>query len=126
MAFEHLLAARVTRKHRDGVSVTLPLRPDLLNSQGVLHGGAIASLVDEAAWYAIRHHFQEERRCTTTELKVNYLRPIAGKKAVARAVLLRAGRTLCVTRVDVFDEEKRLAATAIVTYMLLNSTQEVS
>ncbi len=119
MAYEHGLGLRVTRKHRDGVSVALSIRPDLLNSTGVLHGGVIASLADEAAWFAIRHHFQEERPCTTTELKVNYLRPIVGSTALARAYLLRAGKTLCVTRVDVFDEQRRLAATSTVTYMLL-------
>lgn len=119
MAFEHGLGLVVSRKHRDGVSVVLRVRPDLLNGNGVMHGGVIASLADEAAWYAIRHHFEEDRPCTTTELKVNYLRPISGKKATGRAVMLRAGKTLCVIRVDIFDEERRLAATSTVTYILL-------
>jgi uncharacterized protein (TIGR00369 family) len=56
---------------------------------------------------------------TTTELKVNYLRPIAGKNVLARACVLRAGKTLSVTRVDLMDAERRLSAIAIVTYMLL-------
>jgi uncharacterized protein (TIGR00369 family) len=117
--FEHFLGLRVTRKHKDGVSAVLHIRPDLLNSNGVIHGGVIASIADEAAWYAIRNHFQDDRPCTTTELKVNYLLPVSGTKALARAYLLRAGKTLCVCRVDVADEQKRLAATSIVTYMLL-------
>ena len=95
------------------------MRPGLLNSQGVLHGGVTASVVDEAAWYAIRHHFRDQRLSTTAELKINYLLPIAGKKLTARAYLLRAGKNLCVSRVDVFNEQRRLAAAAIVTYMLL-------
>jgi uncharacterized protein (TIGR00369 family) len=52
-------------------------------------------------------------------LKVNYLRPIMGEKAVARAYLVRAGKTLCVSRVDILDDANQLAAIAIVTYMLL-------
>lgn len=119
MAFENDLGLVVSRKHRDGVSVTLKVRPGLLNGNGVMHGGVIASLADEAAWHAIRHHFEAERRCTTTELKVNYLRPIMGKKAIGRAFMLRAGKTLCVIRVDIFDEKRHLAATSIVTYLLL-------
>ena len=59
------------------------------------------------------------RKSTTTELKVNYLRPIVGKKVIARAYLVRAGKTLCVSRVDIFDEKKKLSAIGIVTYMLL-------
>ncbi|MBI1791173.1 MAG: PaaI family thioesterase [Acidobacteria bacterium] len=119
MAFEDDLATRVVRKHKDGVTVECPLREGLMNSNGVVHGGVIASVADEAAWHAIIHHLGHYTPMTTTELKVNYLRPIAGAKIVGRAYLLRAGRTLCVGRVDLFDAKRRLAAIAVVTYMLL-------
>jgi uncharacterized protein (TIGR00369 family) len=84
-----------------------------------MHGGIIASIADEAVWHAINHHFGRRVPSTTTELKVNYLRPIRGRQVTARAVLVHAGRKLCVGRVDLLDEAKRLAAVAIVTYMLL-------
>jgi uncharacterized protein (TIGR00369 family) len=119
MAFEHSLDIRVTRKHRDGVTVECPLRDDLLNSNGVLHGGVTAAIADEAAWHALLHELKGNRDMTTSELKVNYLRPLAGKRVIARAYVLRAGKTLGVTRVDLFDAQKRLSAVAIVTYMLL-------
>jgi len=90
-----------------------------MNSQGVLHGGLIASVADEAAWHALIHTYKGRRNCTTTELKVNYLRPIVGSKVVARAYVLRAGKLLCVSRVDLFDPQKRLSAVGLVTYMLL-------
>lgn len=121
MAFEHNLAIRVVRKYSDGVAVECPLREDFLNSTGVLHGGVIASVADEAAWHALIHAYQGDRPATTTELKVNYLRPITGKKIMARAYALRTGKTLFVARVDLFDAQKRLSAASLVTYMLLNS-----
>lgn len=119
MAFEDTLAIKVVRKHADGVTVECPLRKDYVNSQGVLHGGVIASIADEAAWHAMLHAYKGQRNATTSELKINYLRPIAGDKVRARAYVLRAGKTLCVSRVDLLDMEKRLAAVGIVTYMLL-------
>ena len=121
MAFEHSLAIRVVRRYADGVTVECPLRDDLLNSTGVAHGGVIASIADEAAWHAMIHAYKTERPATTTELKVNYLRPISGNKVTARAYALRAGKTLFVTRVDMFDTQKRLSAVSLVTYMLLDS-----
>jgi uncharacterized protein (TIGR00369 family) len=121
MAFEHNLAIRVVRKHADGVTVEFDIREDFLNSNGVMHGGVIASIADEAAWHAMNHIYKVERPATTTELKVNYLRPIAGKKMRARAYSLRAGKTLFVSRVDMFDAQKRLSAVSVVTYMLLDS-----
>jgi uncharacterized protein (TIGR00369 family) len=120
MPFENTLNPRVARKHADGVTLHFALSSGYLNTSGVLHGGITASMADEAAWHAIESRFgYGVRKSTTTELKVNYLRPIVGKKAIARVYMVRAGKTLCVMRVDIFDEKKNLAAIAIVTYMLL-------
>ena len=120
MSFENKIRVQVIKKHRDGVTVECPLAPELMNSARVLHGGVIATVADEAAWHALIHAYKDKRPMTTTELKVNYLRPIVGKKMSARAYVVRAGKTLGVTRVDVFDSERRLAAVSIVTYMLLD------
>ncbi len=120
MAFENQLNLKLARKHEDGVTVHFELLPQYLNSSGNLHGGITASLADEAAWHAVENRFgYGAKKSTTTELKVNYLRPIVGKRVIARAHLVRAGKTLCVSRVDIFDEKKNLSAIAIVTYMLL-------
>lgn len=121
MAFEHSLAIRVVRKHADGVTCEFSLRDEFLNSNGVLHGGVIASIADEAAWHAMIHAYEGDRPATTSELKINYLRPFGGKKMTARAYALRAGKTLFVTRVDLFDAQKKLSAVGLVTYMLLDS-----
>ncbi|HEY3743041.1 MAG TPA: PaaI family thioesterase [Bryobacteraceae bacterium] len=121
MAFEDDLGISVTRKHKDGVTCAVPLRPALLNSNGVLHGGIIASIADEVAWHAILSQMPEPRPAmTTSELKVNYLRPIAlASKTTARGYVLKLGKMLAVTRVDVFDSQKKLAAHATVTYAFL-------
>lgn len=119
-AFETGLNLTVTRKHKDGATCTMPIREDLLNGNGVLHGGVTASVADEAAWWAILTVLgRADQKMTTTELKVNYLRPIVGKKVVARGFVLKLGRTLAVTRIDVFDDRRRLAAHATVTYAML-------
>lgn len=121
MPFENTLGVQVIERHPDGVTCACAIRPDLLNGNGALHGGVIASIADEAAWFAIEERTGNARNATTTELKVNYLLPITGERVLARAVLLRAGRTLCVSRVDISDSEGRLTAVAIVTYMILNA-----
>ncbi len=121
MAFEDGLPIRVARKRKDGVDVECDIRDDLLNESGVLHGGVVASIADEAVWHAIINHFGERPPAVTTELKVNYLRPITGVKVLAKAYLVHVGRTLCVGRVDMFDTQQQLMAVAIVSYMLLDS-----
>jgi uncharacterized protein (TIGR00369 family) len=117
MPFEHHLGVRVVERHDDGVTCECPIRPELMNGNGVMHGGIIACIADEAAWWAMDAHTDRARNSTTAELKVNYLLPITGEKVLARVVLLRVGRTLCVSRVDMFGGDGRLAAAATVTYI---------
>jgi uncharacterized protein (TIGR00369 family) len=119
MPFNKLVGLRVARVHSDGVTLECAMRDELKNIAGVLHGGVAATLADAAVGIALAHHFDGRRPCTTTDLKINYLRPIAHGKIVARSHLVRMGKTLCVGRVDLFDAQRQLAAVAIVTYMLL-------
>lgn len=120
VAYENTLGLRLVKRHRDRVTLEVPIRPDILNGNGVMHGGVLASVADEAAWHVILHALgMKDRNMTTSELKINYLRPIAGKKVIARGYVVKIGKTLCVTRIDLMDENKKLGALAIVTYMLL-------
>jgi uncharacterized protein (TIGR00369 family) len=117
--FHQLLGIRLVRIHKDGVTIACKLRPELLNASGVLHGGVTATLADAAVGMAITQRIGRPGAATTVEMKLNYLRPVSGRKITARARLLRIGSTLCVGRVDMFDDAKELVSTALVTYMLL-------
>jgi len=115
--FNQHLGIRVLRHHKDGVTIACDLRKELHNMSGVLHGGVTATLVDAAAGMALMHR---GHKATTVELKINYLRPVTGRKVTARSRLVRIGKTLVTALVDVFDDRKNHAAVAIVTYMLLD------
>ena len=119
MRFNQLVGIRLVRIHKDGVTIDCKLRPELLNASGVLHGGVTATLADAAVGIAITQRLGRTGGATTVEMKLNYLRPVAGRKITARARLLRMGSTLCIGRVDMFDDAKELVSTALVTYMLL-------
>lgn len=118
--FNNLVGLRVTRVAKDGVTLECPMRPELLNSLGTMHGGVYATVADVAAGLSILAHFHCQRKATTVELKINYFLPIAENgKLIARAHLLRVGSTLAIARVDLFDSHKQLAGAALVTYKLL-------
>lgn len=119
MPFNRLLGIRVIRLHSDGVTIQCRMRDDLRNSAEVLHGGVTASMTDAAVGIGLARHFGGRRPMTTVELKISYLRPIHSGNFTARSHLLRVGSNLCVGRVDVFDSARKVAATALVTYILL-------
>ncbi|MBI3210723.1 MAG: PaaI family thioesterase [Candidatus Solibacter usitatus] len=121
MPFNKTLGMRVARAHKDGVTIEIPLREELMNVAGVLHGGVTATIADAAVGVAIWHHFGGRRRATTTELKINYFRPIERGKVVARSRLLRVGKHLVVGSVEITDADGNSAGFATVTYMLLDA-----
>lgn len=124
--FNSLLGIQISREHADGVTLYCKVKPELLNSNGVLHGGVSASIADAAVGVAIQHRFEGKRAITTVELKVNYFRPVAEGTLFARAKLVRLGATLCIGQVDLTDSKKNLVGIAIVTYLFLDSTGRAS
>lgn len=118
--FNHWLGLRIVERHDDGVTIRCDLRPELLNGNHVLHGGVTATLADAAAGMGLIDRFQGKQPVTTTELKINYLRPITGTHVQARAKFVRIGKTLAVAQVEVTNDQNQLAAIALVTYMLIS------
>lgn len=120
MPFNKLVGIRLVRVHKDGVTVACKVRPDLLNTAGVLHGGVTATLADAALGIAITMRLGRVA-ATTVEMKLNFMRPVASGKVTARARILRMGSTLCIGRVDLFNDSRELVGAALLTYMLLKS-----
>jgi len=90
-----------------------------LQQHGLIHAGVMATMADHTSGCAARGVVGFDHDVVSVEFKINFLRPIQDGKLVARSHLLRIGRRLCVGRVDMFDSKRKLAAVALVTYMLL-------
>jgi uncharacterized protein (TIGR00369 family) len=98
----------------------LPFREELTQQHGVLHAGAVATIVDSACEYAALTLMPDGAAVLTAEYKVNLVAPAAGEFVVARARVLKAGRTLTVARGDAFavhDGQEKLVATMLATLM---------
>lgn len=113
------LGVRLAALHRDGLTLVCSVRKELLNSAEVLHGGVNATLADAAAGVAIHYLLGSHRPITTIEMKINYFRPVSSGRIFARAHVQRMGATICVARVDLTDDRRKLIGAALVTYMIL-------
>ncbi|MCC6293096.1 MAG: PaaI family thioesterase [Bryobacterales bacterium] len=123
MDFNQFLGIEVRARHDDGMTIRVALRPELMNIAGVAHGGVTATMADAAAGMGLMHLLGGRRAVTTTELKINYLLPVTGAWLEARAKFVRRGRTLAVAQVELTDDQSRLVAIALVTYMILPDAQ---
>ncbi|NKC11445.1 MAG: hotdog fold thioesterase [Gammaproteobacteria bacterium] len=85
-------------------------RPD----SGQWHGGPIAALVDTAGDYAMALHVGA--LVPTINYRTDYLRPAINTDLIAIAKVRRAGRSVGVVDIDIFNEEGKLLAVGRGTY----------
>ena len=100
-------------------TIHLEVRDDLRQNQGVIHGGAVASLIDTAAAFAVLTQIEINERVSTTDLTIHYLRPANSGRLTASARIVRAGRRLIVVSVEVTNDQDILVATAVTSYIKL-------
>jgi len=110
-----LIGAELTRVDPGVVEITLPYRADLAQQHGYLHAGIVTTIADAACGYAAFSLMPEGSEVLSVEFKVNLLRPARGEKFIARAEVIKAGRTLTVARADVLSSNGSGASELVAT-----------
>lgn len=118
--FPRMLGFEIDSVEHGRAVLSVDVRKELTQLQGVMHGGATAALIDTAVAFAIVGASEPGARFTTVEMKVNYLRPISEGRITAEAWLIRDGRRIVVAECNVLDSKGRLAAKALLTYIRLD------
>ena len=92
------------------------MRPEFerLKGSGQWHGGPIAAIIDTVGDYALG--MMLGRGLTTVNFRVDYLRPAFNTALTTTARVRRAGKSVGVVDVDVFDDKGTLLAIGRATY----------
>ncbi len=102
---------------KDGEAILkLEMRDELRQPQGLLHGGATASVIDTAMAFAVVTKLTNDEKASTVDLNVYYLRPVTKGSIVCTAKVVKAGKRLFTVSAEVFNDEEKLIATALSTY----------
>ena len=115
--YARLLVIEFEHAERGAASLSMDARPELERFGGIIHGGALASLVDTASAFAVLSTLAAGEQTVTVDLTLHYLKPASGGKLSAHARVLRAGRRLATVSVEVTNESGALVVTALTTYM---------
>ena len=118
-----LIGASLTVVEPGQVEVALPWREDLTQQKGFVHGGIIGMIADTACGYAAYSLMPADSSLVTVEYKINILAPARGS-LVARGEVIRPGRTLTVTRGEVYAEDGKHIASMQQTLMMLAGTPD--
>lgn len=86
---------------------------------GSVHGGLTAAMIDIATLAALSATRQPGDVFNgTADLNITYMRPALGANIYAEATVLRKGRSLSVTEVEILDDQGRLCAKGRTLYAL--------
>lgn len=112
---------RILPRSNGQAEIVLPLKPDYVQGEGVVHGGIITAVADTAAVYALLPSLPAEKAMTSIDLKVNFLRSVLpdGGELVARSRVVQRGRRIALCDVEVFQDAK-LAAKGLFTYLIFD------
>jgi uncharacterized protein (TIGR00369 family) len=114
--YARLLGLEFVGAARGEAAFALEVREELTRMGGILHGGAVVSLLDTTAAFAVHTLLEPEGRTVTVDLTVHFLLPASAGRVVGRARVLRRGRRVCVLHVEAENSAGALIATATMTY----------
>ena len=117
--FAKLLGIEVDSLEPGHAVLSMKMRDDLMRNGGIAHGGAVATLIDSAMAFAIIQLLGEDEHTVTVDITIHYLRPLSQGTARASARVVRAGKRVITVSAELFDNNDKLAATAISTYLRL-------
>ena len=118
-AFAKHLDMRVADPDDGSSTVMMPINPSHLQEAGRVQGGIIVALADYAMYRAIKLLLKDGEATTTIEIKVNFLAAAEKGELTATAKIISAGRRLMVGEMEVRDQDGKLVAQGLGTYMVL-------
>ena len=114
-----LLSMEIKDLHWGTCLMEVKLGEKHLQPFGKVHGGAIASVVDAAAFWAVFPQMDRGVGLTTVEMKLNYLAPAQKGRLVAQGRCIKMGKTLSLGETHVRNGEGGLVAHGTATMMVV-------
>ena len=114
------LGLTVTAVKNGQLTLCLPYSDRIIGNPdtGVIHGGAITTLMDTASGSATLCALDEFELCPTLYLRVDYMRPAEPRKPVyARAEAYKVTRNIIFTRCEAFQDPGETIANCVGTFM---------
>jgi uncharacterized protein (TIGR00369 family) len=120
--FADFIGMKITHVSKDKVEAELPMREDLNNRFGIMHGGAIMALADNLGGTATFANLRPGERTATIESKTNFFAPIPlGDVARAECTPLHRGRTTMVWQTRITRNDGKLCALVTQTQIVIST-----
>jgi uncharacterized protein (TIGR00369 family) len=123
----HLIRATLPVIEHGRTEIHLPHWEGIEQQHGFEHGGIVGTIADSAAGYAAMTVVPASASVLTVEYKLNLVAPADGQRLIARGQVVRPGRTLIVSKAEVFtinDDKETLCALMQQTIIVMHGKVE--
>ncbi|MCP4628736.1 MAG: thioesterase family protein [bacterium] len=133
LPFNRLLGLKVEFLEIERAGFSFSMKNELIGNtvHGILHGGVISTVLDTtggmtatgSALERMRNHSKDEiikwiARVGTIDMRVDYLRPGRGSQFHSTGTVMRTGRRVAVTRMELKNQENKLIAVGTGNYIV--------
>lgn len=125
--YHDLLGLRLEEWREGFARLACVIGPQHANRSGIVHGGVILSLLDQAAafaglWCSVPGHV---RRAVTVDLDCRFTGAVTGGKVTAEGRVASAGRSIFFARTEVFDANGKMVAFGASTHRWAKGSERV-
>ncbi len=118
--FMDFIGAQLVAVEPGYCEIHLPYHQNLSQQHAYFHGGVIGTIADTCGGYAAYTLMPVNASILTVEYKLNFTAPGNGRLLICRGQVIKPGRTLTISKADVFvvkEGVEKLCATALITLM---------
>ena len=120
--FPGLMGVQITDIAPDRVVATMPVRPDLCTTGGILHGGATMAFADTLGAVGTVLNLPAGKRTTTTDSSTKFIASAkVGTLVTAECLALHRGRSTMVWQTTVRNADGKLCAVVTQTQLVIDA-----
>jgi uncharacterized protein (TIGR00369 family) len=116
-----VLPATAEDKEIGRATVELDIDSRLNNPMGRVHGGILAALSDAAMGIAFGRTLDPEQDFSTIDLHIHFMRPVRGKKLIAKGEMIQRGLRVGFVQCRVTDDRGKEVASSSCSCTVLES-----
>jgi len=114
--FLELIGFKFIKREKGFCRSELTITASLLNPYDTVHGGVVYSLTDTGMGGALSTCLEEDERCSTIEIKINYLKSVRSGRLTCDTKVIHQGKNIAFLESVVKDHQGKPVATATGTF----------
>lgn len=117
--FQNLTGMKLDKLEYKKSIISCENKKKLSQGLGYMHGGMVAAILDTAGGFAAFTVIPPNCHLVTSELKINYMRPVISKKVFGIGEVISQGKKLIVVEATLKDKEDNMLAKMMATMFVV-------